>query len=74
MTMRSVAIGRSSDRTDRPGFDPNRAAQAKPTPSIRPTHHVAMMPHPKPRSVGSSVGKMGGWPMVKYSTQTRAVT
>jgi hypothetical protein len=32
------------------------------------------MPQPNARAVGSSVAKMGRCPMVKYSTQTRAVT
>ncbi len=32
-----------------------------------------MTPQPRPSSVGSSVPKIGGCPIVKYSTQIRAV-
>jgi hypothetical protein len=41
---------------------------------IRPIHQVAMTPQPKASRVGSSVWKIGGCPIVKYSTQTLAVT
>lgn len=40
---------------------------------MSPTHHVAMMPQPNARRVGEFVLNTGGWAMVKYSTQTRAV-
>src|SRR5260221_1820063 len=74
MTTSSHPIGRTGEPADRLGREPARAAAANGTPRRKPTHQVATMPHPIPRSVGSSVPKIGGWQTVKYSTHTRAVT
>ena len=63
-----------SERAERFGQLPMRDAHASGTPSSTPTHHVAITPQPRPSSVGSSVSNTGGCPIVKYSTQIRAVT
>jgi len=69
-----IAIGRMSDATSRFGHGPTRATRAKGTPRMNPTHHVATMPQPRPKSVGDVVSQSGSWPIVKYSTHIRAVT
>ena len=56
------------------GREPTRATSDNGTPNISPTHHVAIVPQPNASNVGSSVANTGGWPIVKYSTQTRVVT
>src|SRR5216683_411180 len=74
ITPSSAATGQTSEPTDRLGREPARATTANVTPRSSPTHHVAMNPQPRPSRVGSAVPKIEGWPTVKYSTQTRAVT
>ena len=74
MTSRRETTGRVRDHALRFVRRPARAATASGMPSSRPTHQVAMMPHPIPSIVGDTAENTGGWPMVKYSTQTRAVT
>lgn len=68
-----IEIGLISSFVVQGRLEPSRAAQASGKPNIKPTHHVATIPQPKPSNVGDSVLKIGGWPMVKYSTQIRAV-
>ena len=64
----------ASEAALRLGSLPARATTARGTLSRSPTHHVARIPQPIPSSVGSWVPKIGGCPIVKYSTQMRAVT
>lgn len=69
----NAASGRIRSRADTGGREPARAARARRIPKPAPTHHVAKIPQPSASSVGDSVGKIRGWPIVKYSTQTLAV-
>jgi len=70
----NAPIGRSRRDAWNLGSAPARHANAAGTPKISPIHQDAMTPHPKASSVGESVSNTGGWPIVKYSTHTRAVT
>src|SRR5690349_2758698 len=55
------------------GREPSLAEVASKSPSPHPTHHVASMPHSKPRRVGDVRGSIVGCAIEKYSTQTLAV-
>lgn len=72
--IKSPATGRMSDRAVIRCLPPMHAASANGTPMTRPAHHVAMTPHVIARTVGDSEARMRGCPIVKYSTQRRAVT
>jgi hypothetical protein len=74
ITNNKTPIIGSSSRTESRGRAPARAAIANGIPSKAPTHHVAMTPHPNPRTVGECVlCRIGGWKTVKYSKHIRAV-
>ena len=66
-------MGRLISEARNTGREPARAARIIGIEKNAPTHQVAMMPHPMPSQVGDWVGKIGGWKIVKYSTQIRAV-
>ena len=57
-------------RRPRPAQRGEREREAK----QRATHHVATTPQTIPSTVGDSIATIRGWPIVKYSTHTPAVT
>ena len=73
MLLSKRSIGLIRWGTSSLGRRPTRAASANPTPSGKPTHHVATTPQNRPSTVGDSELISLGCPMVKYSTQIRAV-
>ena len=74
MQANRIAMARTRERAVRRGPRPRVDATAKGTPNRKPTHQVAMTPQTSPNRVGDSVATILGWPIVKYSTQMRAVT
>lgn len=73
ITKRSFATGEMRAAAGNLDRDPARAARASNVPRNAPTHQVAIIPQPRPSIVGDWVPKTGGWKIVKYSTQMRAV-
>lgn len=74
VTISRTQTGRTRLAASNLGQDPTRQASTAEMLRIAPIHEVAMKAQAKASGVGSSVWKMGGRPMVKYLTQTLAVT